>query len=404
MALVGLVVAAQAVAGVPASTIAQAGPEVPVLGLFSAIEEKRFDDVPSYFCPAYAGDAADLDLAASLTGSMPEGIDPQAVLDALSFEVTGLSGTGEPVISILSEEPDGRIVLGVEALVRAGIDPETSGPFVRSLVEVTLAEQGMEANAELVDAMMTIVEAQLDEQFQTSEAINKVIWVSADDRGGWLICSSLGDGYGPLNPPPAPPTASAAPAAPSSPSPAATSEPLVSPSISTSVSDGPASGVLALLAAVEEERLADVEAAFCPEYAWSAKQFTQAGNLPEGMDIQVLLDAFTSEVTGLDGTGEPRLEVLSEEGDRASVAIEARITLVPDPAGYPAFLRPILESQLAARGMELPEEQLEQAIEESMATFAAENYEEVVDELAMSRDASGAWLVCSNFGSYDDVG
>ena len=122
-----------AIAAVPSVTLAQGGPEEPVRGLFSAIVEKRFEDAVQYFCPEFADQAAQMDLGAALAGNLPPGVDPQDAEDAIAFAVTGPDGSGEAVLSVGPEDPAGTRV-EVDAVLTAGIDPETSDAFMRSVV------------------------------------------------------------------------------------------------------------------------------------------------------------------------------------------------------------------------------------------------------------------------------
>jgi hypothetical protein len=161
LAIMGGLVLALAGTAIPSTTLAQDGPEKPVLSLFTAITEKRFADIGQSFCPEFAGQASQLDIAAAMTGSLPAGVDPQVAVDALAFSVTGPGGVGEPVITVLAEDAAGTS-LGVEATLLASIDPATSEPFVRAIVVAQLEAAGMEVTEENIAAFMTLVASELE--------------------------------------------------------------------------------------------------------------------------------------------------------------------------------------------------------------------------------------------------
>ncbi len=171
----------------PASVAAQDGPETPVVGFLTAISEKRFDDLGQYFCAEFADRASGFDLGAAMAADLPEGIDPQLAVDAMSIAVTGPSGEPEPLITVLSED-EAVTTLGVEATLTVTLDPEKSEAFVRAIVENELQSLGMDTTDENVEAFMTIVRAQLDGQVTFSEYLGEVAEVSQADDGTWLIC------------------------------------------------------------------------------------------------------------------------------------------------------------------------------------------------------------------------
>ena len=201
---------------VPSVTWAQAGPETPVLALFQTIAEKRFEDIGQHFCPEFAGQAAELDLGAALAGTLPEGVDPQVAEDALLFDVTGPDGSGEPIVTVVSEDATGT-QLDVQATLNAALDPANSEPFIRAIVVAQLESSGMEVNDENIAAFMTLVQGQLEGMQMFSQSISTAITVTQGADGAWLICSPLE--------PAASPGASAAPIEPAA-SPGASAAPM----------------------------------------------------------------------------------------------------------------------------------------------------------------------------------
>lgn len=172
---------------VPIGAAAQDGPETPVVGVLTAIAEKRFDDLSMYFCPEFADQASGLDLSAAMTANLPPGLDPQLAVDALAFSVTGPSGEAEPLILVLSED-EAATVLSVEATITVGLDPAASEPFIRAIVENELQAQGMEVTDENVAALMTLISAQLGAEVAFNEYIGEVAEVIQTEAGTWLIC------------------------------------------------------------------------------------------------------------------------------------------------------------------------------------------------------------------------
>jgi hypothetical protein len=177
-------------AALPSVTLAQGGPEEPVRGLFAAFAEKRFDEVGQYFCPEFADQAASMDLGAAIAGNLPANVDPQVAQDAIAFSITGPDGTGEPILTVGAEDPNGTPV-GVDALLTAGLDPENSQAFVEAIVVSQLEAAGMEVTDENIAAFMTLVEGQLSGLQMFSQPIQTELIVSQGEDGSWLICSPL---------------------------------------------------------------------------------------------------------------------------------------------------------------------------------------------------------------------
>jgi hypothetical protein len=179
-----------ALAALPSVALAQDGPEAPIRGLFQAISEKRFEDAAQYFCPEFVDQAAQMDLGAALAGNLPAGVDPQVAEDALAFSVTGPDGTGDPVLTVGTEDPNGTSVT-VDALLKAGLDPANSEAFIKAIVVGQLEAQGMEVNDENIAAFMTLLSGQLSDTEMYSQPIKTSLIVKQAADGTWQICSPL---------------------------------------------------------------------------------------------------------------------------------------------------------------------------------------------------------------------
>ena len=139
--------------------------------------------------------------------------------DALVFDVTGPGGSGEPIITVASEDANGT-QLDVQATLNAGIDPANSEPFIRAIVVAQLEETGMEVTEENIAAFMTLVAGQLEGMQMFSQSISTAITVTQAEDGAWQICSTLA--------PTASPAASTAPLTPVDPAASAPADPAAS--------------------------------------------------------------------------------------------------------------------------------------------------------------------------------
>lgn len=185
--VVGAAAFAASVVLVPAGAAAQDGPETPVVGLLQAISDKRFGELGQFFCPEFANQSSGFDLGAEMTASMPPGIDPQLVLDALTISVSGPSGEPEPLVSVIAEDTAATL-LGVEATLTIGLDSARAEPLVRAIVENELQAQGMELTEEGVRDLIEVVSTQLSNEVGERESIEEVAEVRPTSDGRWLIC------------------------------------------------------------------------------------------------------------------------------------------------------------------------------------------------------------------------
>ena len=170
----GLVVALSLVS-VPA-TFAQEGPDATVQSFLDAIEAKDFAALPSYFCEEFASEASAFDLT-TLAGTLPEGTDAQALLDAfiLDAEVTNLE-----VVS----QTDTEAVVALAGTISMDIDAAALAPFIEGL----LAASGQDVTPDMVTMMTDLLASEFTAE---STPIDDEITLVPGEAMPWLICDEL---------------------------------------------------------------------------------------------------------------------------------------------------------------------------------------------------------------------
>jgi hypothetical protein len=171
-----LALAASLVAG-PAA-LAQDGPEATIEGFLAAVEAKDFEALPTYFCAEFADQVADFDIS-SLVADLPEGTDPQSILDAfvLDAEIETLE---------LVSETDTEAIVKLVGTLSMSVDTAALGPLVEGL----LAASGVEVTPDMVEMMMGL----MAEEFATTEStvIDEEITLAPGEMMPWVICDELG--------------------------------------------------------------------------------------------------------------------------------------------------------------------------------------------------------------------
>ncbi len=201
-ALSGGLLVALSLVSVPAALAQEDGPDVTVQNLLASIEAKDFEALPTYFCEEFAGQADMFDLSA-LAGTLPEGTDVQALLDAfiLDTEVTSLE-----VIS----QTESEAVVALAGTISMDIDTTALAPFIEGL----LAATGQEVTPDMVEMMTGLLASEFTAE---STSIDEEITLVPGETMPWLVCDELGG------------TAEASPAASGDP---AVSDPMASPEAS----------------------------------------------------------------------------------------------------------------------------------------------------------------------------
>ena len=134
---------------------------------------------------------------------------------------------------------------------------------------------------------------------------------------------------------------------------------------------------------------------FCEGEAAQAAQFdvsALAGDMPEGMDVQSLLDAFVFEVS-LDS-----MEVLSESDTEAVVHVIGSMGMDLDPEALVPFVEDVIEMS----GMEVDEATVQMFMGIIASEFEAQS--ETIDAEVTLVPGDNGWLICSDLDFSPDDG
>ena len=172
----GLIVALSLVS-VPAAFAQEEGPDATVQAFLDAIEAKDFAGLPTYFCEEFADQASTFDLT-TLAGTLPEGTDAQALLDAfiIDAEVANLE-----VVS----QTDTEAVVALAGTISMDIDLAALAPFIEGL----LAATGQEVTPDMVTMMTELLASEFTAE---STPIDDEITLVPGEAMPWLICDELG--------------------------------------------------------------------------------------------------------------------------------------------------------------------------------------------------------------------
>jgi hypothetical protein len=151
-------------------------PVAVVKDLFKAIEDEKFDTIPDLACAAQKEEVAtSFDFGAMIGSSFgAEDVDPQLVLDAMSFKFS------DPEYKEVSKSGD-KAVVHAKGRLEISVDPDKFKVLVREL----LAGQGLE---DVPDDMIDQAMGPALEQFENfGEDIDEDFELIKED-GKWLIC------------------------------------------------------------------------------------------------------------------------------------------------------------------------------------------------------------------------
>lgn len=172
----GLVLALTLVSA-PAALAQEEGPDATVLALMAAIEAKDFEALPTFFCEEYAEEAAGFDISGMAEG-LPEGTDPQTLLDAFILD------TEIESVEVVSQT-DTEAVVKLVGTLSMDVDPEALVPFIESI----LVAMELEPTPDMVELMTEGIFSEF-----TAEAtdIDEEITLVPGDTMAWLICDEFG--------------------------------------------------------------------------------------------------------------------------------------------------------------------------------------------------------------------
>jgi hypothetical protein len=177
----GALTLALSLVGGPVALAQDDGPDATVRNLLAAISAKDFAALPTYFCDEYAAQAAGFDLSA-LAGQLPEGTDPQALLDA--FQIT----TDLQSADVVSQTADEAVVKLV-ATLSMSVDAEKLAPFVASMIASTTGLEGSPDPA-MIEGMTAMIASSLADATDTT--IDEEITLVPGEAMPWVICDQLG--------------------------------------------------------------------------------------------------------------------------------------------------------------------------------------------------------------------
>jgi hypothetical protein len=144
--------------------------------LFEAIENKQFDKIPDYACAAQKDEVRQtFDFGSAIASSLGGAdVDPQMILDALTFKLSDLEITEK------SKSGD-KAVVHAKGRLEMTVDPEKFKDVVREL----LKQQGI---GDVSDELMDQFAGPVMEQFEdfSTDLDDDIALVREGDQ--WLIC------------------------------------------------------------------------------------------------------------------------------------------------------------------------------------------------------------------------
>jgi hypothetical protein len=152
--------------------------------------------------------------------------------------------------------------------------------------------------------------------------------------------------------------------------------------------DGPEATIQSFMDTLVAKDFEALPAFFCEEQAEQAAQFdvsSLAGDLPEGMDVQSLLDAFIFDIS-VDS-----MEVVSQTETDAVVHVIGSMSMDLDEEALVPFVEAIIEMS----GMEADEATVEMFLGLMASEFEAQS-EDIDDAIELVAGDDGGWLICSD--------
>jgi hypothetical protein len=152
--------------------------------------------------------------------------------------------------------------------------------------------------------------------------------------------------------------------------------------------DDPTATIQGFMDAIVAKDFEALPSYFCEAEADQAAQFDLAaiaGEMPEGLDVQSLLDAFIFDIQ-LES-----MEVISQDETEAVVAVTGTMAMDIDPEPLVPFVEAIIEMS----GMEADEATVEMFMGMMTAEFEAQS-ESIDTEVTLVPGETRPWLICSD--------
>lgn len=152
--------------------------------------------------------------------------------------------------------------------------------------------------------------------------------------------------------------------------------------------DSPEAAIQNLAAAIQDKDFESLPSFFCPEFAGNMGGLDLASmteGMPEGIDVQSLLDVFEITVT-VDS-----VDVVSQSDTEALVDMMGSMSIAINEDAIPGFVEPLLESM----GEEVTPDMVQMFSGMMVSEFQAESTD-MSTQLRLTRDETGAWQICSD--------
>ncbi len=158
--------------------------------------------------------------------------------------------------------------------------------------------------------------------------------------------------------------------------------------------DTPEAAINNLVEAIEAKDFAALPGFFCPDFAGDMGGLdlgSMTEGMPEGVDVQTLLDAFIIDVEV------NSLDVVSQTDTEAVVDLAGAMMLDIDTEKAGAFVTELLTSM----GEEVTPDMIEMFTGMILSEFQAESTD-ISAQLTLEAGPDGGWLVCSELGGMMD--
>ncbi len=154
---------------------AGSGPANTIQEIFKLVESKQFARVADFACAANRDEAAEtFDFGKAMTDSLGQGVDPQKILDAMSFKATNMEYTE---VSVSADAA----VVHVKGRLEIAVDADK----FKAIVVDLLKAQGLgDLDPAMLDQAMSSILAQFEGFGQDLDVDMELV----NENGRWLVC------------------------------------------------------------------------------------------------------------------------------------------------------------------------------------------------------------------------